>query len=357
MTRELWVQLGPNLQPDEKLALLSALNKAHEKAVVQPDDVELAKKLGVVSVSNSETSDIRLVEEAVHDRFREANGPRPVACHVVVKSAQDERRAQTLAERGFEYLVVTCPDWKIIPIENLIATVRGKLKLVAKVDGSGDARLLLETLELGVDGIIAECKTRDEIQSYRALIERTAPEIPLQTARITSVKQLGSGLRACVDTAEIMSSGEGILVGSKSSALFLIEAEVHNNPHVAPRPFRVNAGAVSLYVLAERTKTRYLSEIRAGDEVLVVNRNGKSRTAHVGRSKLERRPLVLVEAQTENGHTCVTLLQNAETIRLVTPAASTPVTELKQGDEVLVHIQEGGRHFGTLVKEETVIEQ
>ncbi len=51
-------------------------------------------------------------------------------------------------------------------------------------------------------------------------------------------------------------------------------------------------------------------------------------------------------------------LQNAETIRVVTPKGSKPVTELKAGDEVVVHLAaRGGRHFGISVPDETVIEK
>jgi len=64
-----------------------------------------------------------------------------------------------------------------------------------------------------------------------------------------------------------------------------------------------------------------------------------------------------VEAETE-GKKIKTILQNAETIRLVTAKGSKPVTELKPGDEVLAHIAtSGGRHFGVAVPDETVIER
>ena len=66
--------------------------------------------------------------------------------------------------------------------------------------------------------------------------------------------------------------------------------------------------------------------------------------------------MILLEAK-HGEKTFKTILQNAETIRLVTVDGSKSVTELKQGDKVLVYVTEGGRHFGTLVKEETVIER
>lgn len=179
--------------------------------------------------------------------------------------------------------------------------------------------------------------------------------LSLNHAKITVVRSIGSGARVCIDTCDLLQPGEGILVGSRSSGLFLIEAEVHPNPHVEPRPFRVNAGALSMYALIPGDKTRYLSEFKAGDEILIVDRNGRTRVSNVGRVKIERRPLLLVEAELE-GQKFATIVQNAETIRLVTSKDSKSVIELKPGDEVLMHLQEGGRHFGTLVKGEMVIE-
>ena len=153
-----------------------------------------------------------------------------------------------------------------------------------------------------------------------------------------------------------MSHGEGRLVGCQSSALFLIQAEVQVNPHVEPRPFRVNAGPISLYILKPNNETCYLSELKAGDEVLVVNREGYFRRVVVSRLKIERRPLTLIEADV-NGNRIKTIVQNAETIHFVTKDGSKSIVELKPNDEVLVHHQLGGRHFGVLVEEETVIEK
>jgi 3-dehydroquinate synthase II len=47
-----------------------------------------------------------------------------------------------------------------------------------------------------------------------------------------------------------------------------------------------------------------------------------------------------------------TILQNAETIRLVRPdGEAISVVKLKPGDEVLGYVEEAGRHFGHKVKE------
>jgi 3-dehydroquinate synthase II len=103
-------------------------------------------------------------------------------------------------------------------------------------------------------------------------------------------------------------------------------------------------------------QTKYLSEIRIGDRVMIVNFEGKSYPAVVGRAKVERRPLVLVEAE-EKGETISVILQNAETIRLIQPdGKAISLIDLQEGSEVLVTREKGGRHFGVQI-DETIVER
>ncbi len=119
----------------------------------------------------------------------------------------------------------------------------------------------------------------------------------------------------------------------------------------------MNAGPVYAYVLVGE-KTRYLSELTSGDDVLIVNAEGGTRKAIVGRVKIEKRPLMLVEAEVEGEEKrkCSIILQNAETIKLMGKTKPISVVDLKEGDEVLVHVTETARHFGIAV-EEMVIEK
>jgi len=65
---------------------------------------------------------------------------------------------------------------------------------------------------------------------------------------------------------------------------------------------------------------------------------------------------MLIEADAE-GQPISLVLQNAETIRLVSPdGKAASVTTLKPGDKVLGHIEKTGRHFGIQV-DETLIER
>jgi 3-dehydroquinate synthase II len=147
-----------------------------------------------------------------------------------------------------------------------------------------------------------------------------------------------------------------MLVGSSSAAMFLVHAESVENPYVEPRPFRVNAGPVHAYLRVPGGKTRYLSELAAGDPALIVRSNGSTYAAVIGRVKVERRPLALVRAQADSDE-IATILQNAETIRLVAPDGQPiSVVALKPGDEVLVALEKAGRHFGMKI-EETIEER
>ncbi len=268
-----------------------------------------------------------------------------------IRRAEDERSVRAL--RGAtKHVVVRAEDWKIIPLENLIAHFQGSgTRLLVEVHDASEAKLFFETMEVGVDGILLTPRTPKEVRAVRELLEARAESVPLVTGKVLAIRSLGLGDRVCVDTCSLLRDGEGMLVGNASSGLFLVHAETVEAGYVAPRPFRVNAGPVHAYVLLPDGKTKYLSELRAGDEVLAVDARGDSRAVIVGRVKIERRPLLLVEADAA-GKRLSTIVQNAETIRFVAPGGgAVSVSELHPGDEVLLHLEEGGRHFGMRIQE------
>ncbi len=351
--KQLWLRLDSAAPANHKVELLKAADGRCSAVLLAPDDIKLASSLKLKTVSSDERAEIRVVSNR---NLSETQFSGETAAELIVKDASDEQRALQLAEAGIRYIIVQCPNWKVIPLENLIAQTRNKTTLLAEVTGLTEARTALQTLELGVDGIVISPKNSNEIEQVDQFLKQFEGKIPLGKANVVVAKPIGTGARVCVDTCELMQPGEGMLVGSQSSGLFLIEAEVHRNPHVEPRPFRVNAGPVSSYVLTPGTKTRYLSELKAGDEVLIVNHSGAARSGHVGRVKIERRPMMLIEAEAD-GRLFSIIVQNAETVRLLSGSGSKSVSELKPGDQVLVRVEEGGRHFGTLVADEMVIER
>ena len=114
--------------------------------------------------------------------------------------------------------------------------------------------------------------------------------------------------------------------------MVLVQAEVNENPHVATRPFRVNAGAIHAYVLSDEKNTQYLEELHSGMSVSVVSVDGQHRSCSVGRVKIEHRPFLMIRFSSDNGINGQILLQQAETVRLLTSSGkSIDVTSLKVG--------------------------
>ncbi len=270
-----------------------------------------------------------------------------------VSSGEDVEKIKKAVEAGAKSVKIETSDWRVIPLENIISWISGKAALYAEARSVEDAVMLGGVLERGVDGIIISPKSVDELASYADALGIGRSAVTLIDAQVESVKVVGNGSRACIDTAEMLREGEGMLVGSFSSFLFLVHAEVFGSKYTSPRPFRVNAGAINSYVLGSADRTKYLSELSAGDKVTVVDRAGNSRTVVVGRSKVERRPLVLITAKA-NGQSGAVLLQYAETVSLVSSDGSIrAVTEIKPGDMVKAMVSEQkGRHFGTAVDED-----
>jgi 3-dehydroquinate synthase II len=318
---------------------------------------QIEELLGVEAkvASPAADSDIQLFQDN-GSFWRLPDMSKPSAVVVEISSGKDQSRVMDAFAHGASYVVLRCPDWKTIPLENIISTRSGENRVLMEVGDHVQARLALETLEVGSDGVLLVSASLEEITRTGEEIHNGFTSLGLVEVKITKKKDVGVGARACVDTTDLMKSGEGILVGCQSNGLFLVQAEVEENQFIASRPFRVNAGPISSYVLTAPDKTNYLSDLEAGHPVLIVDREGRTRQGCVGRVKIERRPMVLVEAEWQ-GKCIKTILQNAETIRLVTRDGSRSVSELETGSLVLARVEQGGRHFGNLVTEESIVER
>ncbi|WP_327051293.1 3-dehydroquinate synthase II [Halomicrococcus gelatinilyticus] len=276
--------------------------------------------------------------------------------YVRIHDEEYEAFAESAADDA-TYTVVVGEDWTIIPLENLIARIGEETELVAGVTSAEEARTAFETLEIGADAVLLDTDDPDEIRATVSVRDDAEREtLDLEWAEVRTVERTGSADRVCVDTGNLMDDDEGMLVGSMSRGLFFVHAETAESPYVASRPFRVNAGAVHAYVRTPDGGTKYLSELSSGDEVQVVDTDGNTREAVVGRVKIEKRPMFRVEVETGDGDRIETLLQNAETIKVPTRDGRTAVTDLESGDELQVYLEGGARHFGETV-EESIIEK
>jgi len=329
--QKIWVKV----EPWDKKLVTTALEGGADGVMVPPGYSEAVKSLGKI-VTISTDGDLKIGTDVI---FYE------------IKSGSDETEIVKLSRE--KIVVLSCNDWTIIPLENLIA--KGA-KVVAQVNNLDEARTAFGILEKGVDHILLIPIDAATLRTTLAALRSAEKRIALEEAEIIEIRPAGMGDRVCVDTCTAMKPGQGILVGNSSTALFLVHSESIENPYVSPRPFRVNAGPVHAYTRVPDGKTKYLCELSAGDPVMIIDFTGEASVGTVGRLKIERRPLMLISAGIRN-RTVTVILQNAETIRLTAPdGKAISVVHLSPGDKVLAACEEGARHFGMKI-EETLTEK
>lgn len=355
----LWVDVR-GVPAKRRLPYLKEARKVAARIVLGPDDPPRAEAL-------------------VLDGDTFLDGTRVVARMVRLRSPAD----QESASRATGTIVAACEDWKVIPLENLVASRRDRPgNLFASTRDVDEARLFLNVLETGVDGILLAPRAPADIATVAQILRarRPPPAVPapgpdppagplaaddraeggagavgttplaLHHATVLSVSDAGNGDRVCVDATSAFAADEGLLVGSTARSMCLVLAETPAAGWVRPRPFRVNAGALHAYV-GGGSQTRYLSEAESGLALVAVRADGSCRPVVVGRAKIERRPHVLVHWERE-GRPGSMMLQWAETVRLATPAGAVAVTDLRPGDAILVHESHAGRHMGMAVDAE-----
>ncbi|MCP4367882.1 MAG: 3-dehydroquinate synthase II [Deltaproteobacteria bacterium] len=329
--RKIWVKVDPW----DKNIVTTALEGGADGIMVPKGYSEKVKKLGRIQTI-SEDGDLKLSKDVVF---------------YTIKSSDDEDEIVKLGRS--KKVILQCQDWTIIPLENLIA--KGA-NVIVQVDDLKEVETAFGILEKGVHHILFHTTDIVELKKVLSFVGSKEERLSLEAAEIQEVIPVGMGDRVCVDTCTSMVKGQGMLVGNSSSAMFLVHAETVFNPYVAPRPFRVNAGPVHAYTKVPGGKTRYLSELSAGDRVLIIDFRGNATIGAVGRLKIEKRPLMLIRA-TVNEKEVTTILQNAETIRLTSPEGNPiSVVKLNPGVKVLVAVEKGGRHFGHKI-DETITER
>jgi 3-dehydroquinate synthase II len=329
-------------KPDEGI-LERAVARGIKAVYIDPEKIPERFRSKIEVYHESELADWRIVRDL--SRVSEN-----VILEIVLRAPEDYEKIIMAAKMGAKSIIVRAEDLKIIALENLIADLAPLGTRIIAIASPLEIETLSGVLEKGVDGILVPVNSPDEVDLV--VDQVSAPsKLELGEAEVVEVRDVGLGERACIDTTSILVAGEGMLVGSTSSLLALIHNESPGSALTAPRPFRVNAGAIHSYTLAPDGSTRYLSELRAGDRILVVSKRG-ARVVSIGRVKIERRPLRLIRVRMGDVEGSV-IVQNAETIMLLAPdEALIPATKIKPGDRILAHTpRTKARHFGRAVDE------
>lgn len=168
------------------------------------------------------------------------------------------------------------------------------------------------------------------------------------TSKIINISDIGEGTRVEADFIDILEEDEGVLVGDTARGFFLVLAETRETETYPPRPFRVNVGSIHQYICIENGETKYLSELKAGDKLLVTN-GEKERYVSLGRAKIEKREFVHIEL--ENGITAT--LQKADSVYISGKGEALHLLDCKAGEDVTVAVGENiARHKGRAIDEE-----
>jgi len=315
----------------KKDLVTTAIESGVDAVLVNSGDVGKVRALGLITViSDADDSDRKLGRDVLE---------------ITIKNKKDEESVSSLVK---ETAIVESEDWTIIPLENIIAQ---GAKVVFPVTSREEAGVALTILETGVWGVLIRTDNPAVVKEITSFAKGIGSQLAIREFTIKDVQKVSMGDRVCIDTITDMKPGEGMLIGNYSNAFFLVHSESVENPYVEPRPFRVNAGAVHAYILMPGGKTKYLDELKTGDEILIVNSRGETFISTVGRLKIEKRPMLNIVADVA-GKDVSLILQNAETIRLTRPSGEpVSVVQLSQGDKVLGYTEEGGRHFGFKIKE------
>lgn len=272
--------------------------------------------------------------------------------HVVVADAATLTTACQVV-REVDWTLLTFTDPTKIPLEIVIAAAENSDgRTVTVVNDLEDAGIVALVLEHGSDGVLLRPRTVADIATVQELVSGTRETVELVELVVDGIEHIGIGERACIDTCSLLEPDEGVLVGSFSTGLFLSCSETHPLPYMPTRPFRWNAAAVHSYVLGPDNRTRYVSELRAGMPVLAVRSDGSVREVRIGRVKIERRPLISINAFTPDGRLINLIAQDDWHVRLLGPGGTVNnVTELRRGDRLTGYAPTASRHVGLPITE------
>tara|TARA_B110000444_G_scaffold19933_1_gene16599 strand:+ start:22488 stop:23516 length:1029 start_codon:yes stop_codon:yes gene_type:complete len=263
-----------------------------------------------------------------------------------------------------EWIVLDFSDWSMIPIENLLAACEGTPTKIAAVlstpeqaQGAGFAldrgveALVVKPLKALLEAaLIVKSLRLERLNKETQLTPHASEKRGMGVLTVTSVEPGGMADRYCIDMTQLLEHGEGLLLGSSASSFLFVHGETIESEFVPTRPFRVNAGPPHAYVRMANGQTKYLSELRSGQEVLITNTEGEQRSVSIGRLKIEQRPMILVKWTDENDKEGSMFLQQAETVRVVGLDKKTKsITALKHGDLVIGWSDMGARHVGALI--------
>jgi 3-dehydroquinate synthase II len=243
------------------------------------------------------------------------------------------------------FYIVKFYNIKALAAEDILANIKNG-KIIPYAESVDEIELYFNILEKGFENVVIDYEKIKNVQQ-----KKFVSNTPLEYTTVKDIIWIGKGERVCIDFVSSLYQGEGCLIGSFSRQMYLVGPEIMPTNFSPARPFRVNAGAIHSYCLLPNGKTKYLSDLKAGDCVAVCDTKGNIRSETVGRIKREFRPLVLIKTDGKESDGSI-VLQNAESVYLYNKKKeSLHINEIKIGDEILTAYFHSARHTGIAIDE------
>ena len=117
-------------------------------------------------------------------------------------SNNDIEKILDSAKKGLDFVIIEVKDWKIIPLENIIAKLHKiHTQIFAIARNPKEVRKMFSILDVGVDGVIFNTGSINHVKE--TLVYLGSKNFELQPAKIIDIQEVGDCERVCVDTASI----------------------------------------------------------------------------------------------------------------------------------------------------------
>src|SRR3989442_11524444 len=204
MDRLVWVGAFPHEDNEDVRSIVAAALEAGFDEIVLAERDESLRELGRFSPIFLK-GNIFFFDDAEIGRLATIRPPKGETALRSLRSATKD-------------IVIRTEDWKIIPLENLIAHFQGsETRLLVEVHDAAEAKLVFETMEGGVHGILLGPSSPNEIRAGRRLLESVREEVSLVRAAATSIRPSGLRDRVCGHTCSLLRDGGGVLFGNSSA--------------------------------------------------------------------------------------------------------------------------------------------
>ncbi|MEM2339302.1 MAG: 3-dehydroquinate synthase II, partial [Nitrososphaerales archaeon] len=195
--KEIIIQLDEGIE-DLSSFIKFCVNEGIKLFVCDPQRIKF-DKVNFSIIHNSEFADIILIDK-IEDIERVKVLKKPFIFSMEIKSKEDIEVVINAAKNGAYAVLVETSDWRIIPLENLVAEFQKlQSKLYTRISEPKEIKTLFGVLEKGVDGVVLTAKSIDEVREAKLILSPLNP-IELKFAKVIDVREVGMGDRACIDT-------------------------------------------------------------------------------------------------------------------------------------------------------------